>query len=298
MKMTLKQGITIGILVSLLLTLVPVNAQSARSLNCGDIIEGELTPNDSMHEYTINVQAGTTIDIIVEPIGNAFNPYLLFYDSGGGEFALANANKAGVAEQLLDYQISSTNSKLSVYGAFPNSEGRYASAGEYFGAYIASLGCTLRDGTVINAGDAAPPAVSNLTSPSSLASVFSGTGFPGLAPVDFTNGITIPFTAGVPNTGSVSSGFEGVFGFTLDVNAGETYAFDFSKISGNLNLGIAILSPDNKIVFYGGMIASSRLATDVLFPSAGQYTIGVFRVDLLPPDTLEATAFQVTATLQ
>jgi hypothetical protein len=39
------------------------------------------------------------------------------------------------------------------------------------------------------------------------------------------------------------------------------------------------------------------LNTRFTLPTAGQYTIGVFRIDLLPPAAPEATAFQVQGTL-
>jgi len=59
----------------------------------------------------------------------------------------------------------------------------------------------------------------------------------------------------------------------------------------------ALLSADNQVVFQASLITSDTLTTRFTLPTAGTYTIGLFRIDLLPPDAPEATAFQITATL-
>jgi hypothetical protein len=66
---------------------------------------------------------------------------------------------------------------------------------------------------------------------------------------------------------------------------------------GNLNLCLIVLSPDNKIVFQASLVTSESLTTRFTLPTAGTYTICVFRIDLLPPDSPQPTAFQVQATL-
>jgi hypothetical protein len=86
-------------------------------------------------------------------------------------------------------------------------------------------------------------------------------------------------------------------GLTFDGNVGDTFALDFSKLSGNLNLGLVVLSANNEVVFQASLVTSDSLSTRLALPSAGQYTIGVFRIDLLPPANPEATAFQITGTL-
>jgi hypothetical protein len=49
------------------------------------------------------------------------------------------------------------------------------------------------------------------------------------------------------------------------------------------------------VVFQASLVTSSDLTTTIPLPAAGQYTIGVFRVDLLPPAGPQPTAFQVGA---
>jgi len=58
-----------------------------------------------------------------------------------------------------------------------------------------------------------------------------------------------------------------------------------------------VLSADNQVVFQASLVTSTTLNTRFTLPSAGQYTISVFRIDLLPPAAAEATAFQVQGTL-
>ena len=77
--------------------------------------------------------------------------------------------------------------------------------------------------------------------------------------------------------------------------ANDTLALSFTRTSGNLNL--VVLSSDNKIVFQASLVTSSELTTKFTLPSDGTYTNSIFRIDLLPPASPEATAFQLTATL-
>ncbi len=276
-------------------------AQSATRLECGAIIESEFTDNLETDEYVIALSPGDTLTISGRPLGDLLHFSIGLYGPtgihivrsrhqtyGAGYVVPDPSIISGVISARGDYIIKAGNSELRENGTLVSGSSRWGGVG----IYTLFVGCTLRDGTIIEPGQRAPETLVDPAIPT-----FSGTGFPGLPPIDFTNGVTIPFMAGIPNAGSLSPGFEGVFGFTLDVNAGETYSFDFTRVTGNLNLGITILSADNQVVFYGGMIASNRLSTDVTFPASGQYTIGVFRVDLLPPAAPENTAFQVMATL-
>ena len=270
-----------------------VSAQNATSipLDCGAITEGELTVDQPFLEYVISAIAGTRITLIVEPLGDGFNPFIKLLDSGRGETMRLNSGRAGENEEFLDYTIGSTNSIMQVYGATPTSTatgGLNYSIGDFYGAFTISLECTLRDGTHI--------AIGSLQAPTT-APVFSGNGFPGLSPVDFSNAIFLPFNIGAPNNGGIAPGFDAVFGFTVDAHANDTFALDFKRLAGNLNLGMAVLSPDNKIVFQASLVTSDTLSTQFTLPIDGTYTIGVYKIDLLPPAAPENTAFQITGTL-
>jgi len=177
------------------------------------------------------------------------------------------------------------------------------------------VGCTLRDGTVIAPGDTAnPPAeegggglggiVGGMLNggggnpaPEAAPVPFTGVGFPGVAAKDFSDGITIPFTLDAPNAGAINPGFGSVFGFTLDASAGDRFDLTFTRTGGNLNLGLAVLAPDNTVVYQASLVNAERASALFTFPADGQYTIGVWKIDIAPPAAPENTAFQITGTL-
>ena len=72
----------------------------------------------------------------------------------------------------------------------------------------------------------------------------------------------------------------------------------FTRQSGNLNLGLVVLSADNKVFFQTSFVTSSALSTTLTLPTAGKYTIGVFRISLVEPTKAEATAFELKAQLR
>jgi hypothetical protein len=275
-------------------------AQAATRLQCGDIFEDAFTENRQFKDYLLNLNPGDQMTITGSPLGDRLTFKILMYgptgvtitDSGRG-LSRAPVIESGVLSAPGNHQISVVNAELSSNNSATNRTTYSGSSSQGgVGVYTLYVGCILRDGTVIEPGDTVQTGVSPVQPPRG----FSGIGFPGLDPTDFSDGVTIPFMPGVPNTGSIAPGFSSVFGFTLAASAGDTYTIDFTRVSGNLNLGIAIMSPDNRVVFYGGMITSDALSTRLTLPAAGDYTIGVFRVDLLPPASPETTIFQVTAT--
>jgi hypothetical protein len=239
----------------------------------------------------------------VEPIGSTFNPAIWFLDSGESTFADYNKNTAGVAEELHNLTISSTNPILRVSGYTPDSKTREtyyygASWFNYYGAYTVYLGCTLRNGTVINPGDTTPDTNTNSGNNSAPAApTFSGTGFPGLAPVDFVDAVTTDLNLGQATKGKLPAGANAVLGYTFVAAANDNLAFSFNRVSGNLNLGLVVLSADNKVIFQASLVTASKLNAEFTLPTAGTYTIGIYRIDLLPPDAPEATAFQISVTL-
>ncbi len=253
---------------------------TAPSIDCGAKIQNELTVNggSGLQLYTLSATAGTTINVSAEPIGNSLSIVLHIYDAANNDVQQVSDYTGGHVEQLSDYVISSSKTKLGIEGY------------ESVGAYTLSVGCTLPDGTVIKPGD--KPVNAPTAAP-----VFSGNGFPGLPSKDFNNGVTTTFNLAGQNTGNISPTFDGVFGYTFDGKAGQVFDLNFTRTSGNLNLGLAVLSADNRIVFQASLVTSSDLSTHFTLPSDGTYTIGVWKIDLLPPDSPQTTAFQITGTL-
>lgn len=288
------------------------SAQSAISVKCGDIIEDEFTIPREEKVYSIMMAPGDMIDITSSRIGDQLKINLVVRDpvgnvvSFGGEDRGSDvrvtdnpATSTGVLSGRGDYLLLVANHARSKLGELWSDDASYRGG---IGVFTLYVGCTLRDGTKIAPGDAQPAGgggdgglsgeATNIVTPP-----FSGTGFPGLPAKDFADGITIPFQMDIPNSGAINPGFDSVFGFTLDMNAGDKLDLTFTRLSGNLNLGLAVLSADNKIIYQASLVNAEKMSALFTLPAAGQYTIGVFKIDLLPPDTPENTAFQLTGKL-
>jgi hypothetical protein len=287
-----------------------IEPQKLTPIECGQILEAENNPSERFQDYQIMVPAGTILNGRVEPVGSTFNVVIWFADAGGSIFGGSNDKLAGLAEEFIDLSLGSSNPILRVRGTRPDRDywsGNCFSCNEnYYGAYTIYLGCTLRDGTRIEPGQAAsevqPPPnaeASNSNASISITSTpsFTGYGFRGLPSVDFSSAFILPYTVGTLFPGQIPATGPGVIGFTLNATANDILDLKFDRTSGNLNLGVVVLFGQDQVLFYGGLIASNTLSTTLTLPSDGQYTIGVFRVDLVPPAAPEATAFQVLGTL-
>jgi hypothetical protein len=287
------------------------------NIQCGDVVEGEVISGRSQtasnpyggstditfDAYNLQVQAGTRINLTVQPLGNTFNAAFVLRDSGENDVLLVNDNADGQVEQLIDFQLGSSNQVLRIMGVIPGDVGTdyfYRSynggpynAGQYFGAYQISLGCTLRDGTVIEPGD--PLTQGGSTQPIAVAP--PAFGFPGLQSVDFASAFRLPLTIGTPTQGEIPSSEDAVLGFRFNGSAGDSLDLNFERTSGNLNLGIVVLSADNQVAYMAALVTSESMNSRFTLPSTSEYTIGVFRISLIPPDSPEATGFTITATL-
>ncbi len=139
------------------------------------------------------------------------------------------------------------------------------------------------------------PASTPLSTIPTSASDFSGVGFPGLAPIDFTDAVTVPLILDEAITGIMPLNNQ-ILGFTLDAAAGDTLDLSYTRVSGNMNLGLVVLSAENEVFFQASLVTSASLATQFILPAAGQYTIGVFRISLVEPAAVEPTVFQLKVT--
>ncbi|MEZ4860433.1 MAG: hypothetical protein R3C14_03975 [Caldilineaceae bacterium] len=63
---------------------------------------------------------------------------------------------------------------------------------------------------------------------------------------------------------------------------GDTLDLSYTRVSGNMNLGLVVLPADNE-VFSRPLVTSESLSTRFTWPAAGQSTIGVFRISLVEP---------------
>ena len=154
-----------------------------------------------------------------------------------------------------------------------------------------SISCVRNDGTIINAGDPTlEPTQDIIITPIPTAS-------PSPVFPDFSTAQMTTLTPGTPVFGAVSPGGTELFAYTIDAEGGSTLDLTFSKLSGNLNLSFVVLSSDNQLLFQTNLVSLSELKTSLTLPNAGTYTIGIYRIDLVPPAAPEATAFQVQARL-
>ncbi len=272
--------------------------------NCGDIIEGEFSVNHEQHQYLLNLSVGDEVDASIVAFGEQLKTAIFIQGPTGLVFAISDdptgINSRGQYTRLrVESNPKVASGVLSARGNYTIIVNNYSWTGFLgdtggIGAYNVFIGCTLRDGTRIEPGSEPPPDVVDSTPPTPS---FTGYGFPGLPSVDFTSAFILPYTPGTPFPGQIPATGPGVIGFTLNAAANDTLDLKFDRTSGNLNLGVVVLFGQDQVLFYGGLIASNTLSTTLTLPSEGQYTIGVFRVDLLPPAAPEATAFQVLGTL-
>jgi hypothetical protein len=300
--MIMRHYILVGILL-LLATAKPLTAQEGTPVECGMILEDELTENLQVKQYVIEMAPGDELLIRGAPIGDSFKFVTAVHgptgilinvssdESGRDGWVSANPTAdTGVLSARGNYTIRVGNSWYRSDGSLDNRNSFWGGVG----IYTLFIGCTLRDGTVIEPGDAPP---TNTGNGSASTPTFSGVGFPGLAPVDFANAVKLPLIAGAPMTGAITPTGGEILGFQVEASAGDVLDLSLSRLSGNLHLGLVVLSSENQVVSYGGLISGDTFSTRITLPSAGQYTIGVFRIDLLPPADPQATAFQVAGTL-
>jgi hypothetical protein len=282
-----------------------VAAQDAVPIQCGSIIEGEFIAGAERHEYTIDLKAGTVLRVSGEALGETLRFTILALEPSGRGVAASDDYGTVSVDPQIATPILSANGNYKIWVG--NTEIRYD--GNIFtdprfsggsGVYTIFVGCTLRDGTVIEPGDTIAENTDSGgqgASPAPVTLPFTGNGFPGLAPVDFTNAFVFPLSVGQVNPGQIPAGADAVISYTFDAQAGQTLDLTFTRTSGNLNLGLVVLNAENKVVFQASVVSANRVNAQLTLPTSGTYTIGVFRIDLLPPASPEATGFQIEAVL-
>ncbi|MEP7287463.1 MAG: hypothetical protein ABI947_17025 [Chloroflexota bacterium] len=271
----------------------PQSLAQSNKLQCGSIIEGELSGSPNYYangvangssywgkEYTIDMAPGDILNLSLKGIGSQLDVKLYLTDPQNKDIG---ANGGSTAVEMDSEVLASRGTyKITVLESSPS-------------LYTLSIGCTLRDGTIIKPGDVAQPTVQP-SNGNSNSSVFSVTGFPGLPPVDFSNAVTVSLQND-SNNGKMPANGNTILGYTLDAQSGDKLDLSFTRISGNLNLGLVVLSNDNKVIYQASLVNAETMSVRFTLPVSGQYTIGVFRIDLLPPTSPKATAFTIQGKL-
>ena len=272
-----------------------VYAQLETEVECGMIVENEFFKPAEDHIYTLTMEPGSSFNVSAEAVGDNLRIKIFVEGPTGVRLKISELEKS-----------PSINS-----GALSSSKGKYSikiNNGTIYdeplvGLYTLSIGCIQRNGEVINPGDIpqatpTPAPLPTATPRSALLDTlptFTGTGFPGLAPVDFADAVTIPLLLDEKMTGVIPLDNQ-ILGFTLDAAAGDTLDLSYTRVSGNMNLGLVVLSAENEVFFQASLVTSASLATQFTLPAAGQYTIGVFRISLVEPAEVEPTVFQLMVT--
>lgn len=285
------------------LAFTPARAQTAVAVQCGTTVQGEFTKNREDQQYTINVTPGYQVNVNGRATGETLRFQLSFFGPTWIEIVQQNNKdpsrnpsfKSGVLSARGEHKILAYN------------RSNYEDGG--VGVYTLQIECLDENGRPVTAAPTAAPAAPT-TAPAAptaapgapaaptAAPAFSGVGFPGLPPVDFSEVAKVPLRSARPVNGAISPRGGEILGYTLEARANSTLELSFTREAGNLNLGLVVLSADNKVYFQTSLVTSSALTTTLTLPAAGTYTVGVFRIGLVEPSRPEATAFELLARLR
>ena len=256
---------------------IVVTSQSpAIPVHCGDIAQAEFTSPESFVTFSLNMSAGDSFSFQTERYGDYLRFNIVLNQSQGTAIFAPPGNAIETARGQLFKFSNSTLPDIEMSTGILGESGEYTIRlrnGESNGAFRLKIRCVLADGTVINPGDIPP----DDASPTTPAPVFTGNGFPGVAPVDFSAGIELPLTKGQPTVGAVAND---ISLYTYNAVAGEVATLSISRASGDISIGVTVINKDtNEIIFLGGMPSSDKLSVELTFPAAGMYSIGLFRLD-------------------
>ena len=309
-------GILIAIvMISLIgisaIPLPPVYSQGETEVACGEERVRDFTENAEDHIYLIPMEPGESFNVSVRSFGDDLKTVIMIYGPTGVHIGTAEENfpPYGVAEVTAKPALSSGT--LSAQGKYRI---RVANTGirndellinsNYYGSigrYTLSIGCTLADGTKILPGENTPPTATPAPFPTPTPSAalpeatppFDGIGFPGLAPVDMSGmeRAALPATA---QTYGVSPLGNEIYGFTVEAEAGDILNLEYGRESGDMNLGLVVLSENNDVFFQASLVTSDSLTTQLTLPEAGEYTIGLFRISLVEPAEPKLTIFWIS----
>ncbi len=273
-----KRIVTIIGLLAFFVAVIPVYSQSEPvPIDCGLVVDAELENNTAIHYYSIDLTAGDSLEIQGDTSSFRAQIQLLEYTG-----------------RMITHQ-NGVNSKLFPNPILIKNTGQHIltieSLGAFGGLYTLYIDCTLSDGTIMKAGEERP---TEAPVPM-LGSVEFG--FPGAPPQDFSVGVTLPLQAGVANPGTISEGFQGIFGYTFEASAGNTVDLSFVRQSGNLSLGLAVVGADNTVVYQTSLIGATSMSASFPIPISQTYTIGAYLINLSAPASPENTGFTIQASI-
>ncbi len=292
-----------------------VHSQGEMKVQCGQILDREFTENMQEHVYVLAMDPRWSFDVSVAPFGENFQTVIALYGPTNMLIDVTNKDSAeahglvsespaissGILSARGSYKIRVANTAIGI------STDALITNSLYFGgpgSYTLSLGCTTDDGREIRPGELPLSTVTPapLPTPTIRAALpenpptFAGIGFPGLAPIDMSNVARVPLPLEAATYG-VSPLDNQIYGFFVDAEAGDTLDLSYTRSDGNMNLGLVVLSENNEVFFQASLVTSDSLSTRFTLPEAGQYTIGIFRINLVEPTEAEPTLFQIKGAL-
>jgi len=280
-----------------------VNAQSTHTpVKCGDVIEGEFTKNQDAFYYDLDLAPGDSVVINGSQIGDKLGYAIGMFSPTGLEIRRSNNGgtskspsiESGILSGRGTYLIAVANTYLYDDGSIRTNNSTGGT-----GVYSFAITCKLKSGKVIApSGAGASDSTSNTgtvtaQTPTTSTLPFSGNGFPGLAPVDFSNVTKIPLDMSKVLPITFSPAGSDIFGLTVEAKANDKFSLNYKRLAGNVNLGLAVFSEKNEVIFQASLVTSEALSTTLTFPAAGSYTIGLFRVNLLPVTVPASTKIEL-----
>jgi hypothetical protein len=285
------------LLIIILLSSIPtVMAQDSIPVKCGTIIEYEFTESYQPQNFSIELNAGTQLRVGGSPLGDTLDLSIGIFAPNGGMIAandLDGPYSYPEKEPFTESGVVSANGTYTImaYNGYFYSNRPWSDNRDYgVGVYTLYISCTLRDGTVIEAGQdpTENPDLAATVVPTEFP--VDGFGFPGLGPVDFSKGIEIPLSLGEPQTAPIAND---VALYTYIASADETATLSISRVSGDISIGVTVIKKEaNEIIFLGGLPSSNNLSVELTFPTEGAYAIGLFRLDT-PEHSGTAGAVQI-----
>jgi hypothetical protein len=260
-------------------------AQGYPTVSCGASVTSEFTESYQYITYAISLQPGDTIAVAA----NRSYDYLEFVGNSSSGIFAPSGSHVGV----FSGRDGVTRASSGVLGERGNYLIRFRNL-EAYGEFQFVVTCT-RQGELYD--ETQPPTQpTNFPQPTPIAIDFSGVGFVGLGPIDFSNVALVPLILDLPLTASIAPQETSVFGLSFTANAGDILDISAQRSVGDLGVGFVIFAKPNTLVFIAGPVSASTFSTQVTLPQTGEYVIGLFRMGELPPGA-QATAFQITASI-
>ncbi|MEM6284856.1 MAG: hypothetical protein AAF787_21885, partial [Chloroflexota bacterium] len=275
---------------------------------CGGEIENTFLRPDELHRYYLNLQTGDDLTVNAFTLDGEFADLTIDL----GLYSPNNDEIDRVNDMFKDFERTLNTGPLSRTGTYRLYVRAFDATND---DYRITVSCTLASGQTINSSrdnrlvlaptvmetapmadfsaQAAPPPAD-----SAPAVAPTPTNVPALLPSELVSTIEIPLVMGIPGSGVITSDFEGMYGFVIDVGMDNALQLDFARVSGNENMGIIVLTDVGAVVFQASVTSGNTLSTDFVAPSSGTYTIGIYPLNIAPPFDPQPTAFTVTLSSQ